>query len=221
MSQIKYQWNGTTKYGTYSKDYESTVQTMFKKLKSCDWDSVIEIASRDIGLVNCIRPGSDSWYTILHGAARGGASHEVVKKIIELGAFLTMKTSNGETASDLAQKFGHDDLIPLLTPKFCFEIDQNALKSMESNFHSLIRKKTEDLISKHSLRLPDLNILIEIPQNEKIYYPIPGMMGGVLFSFKIKDKRAFLNVQIESRMWGGADYYEVSEDGFHLLRSDS
>ena len=219
--EIKYQWNGITKPGIYSKDYENTVQIMFSKLKNSEWSSVIEIASADINLVNCVRPGSDSFYTILHGAARIGAPIEVIEKIIELGAFRTMKTKNGETAFDLAIKYGNDELVPLLIPKLNFESEQNTLKLIEKNLHLLITKETEGLIYKHLLRLPDINVLLEIQQYDMVYFPIPGMMGGVFFSFNVKNNNALLYVQIESRMWGGADYYEVSVDGYRVLRRES
>ena len=221
MREIKYQWNGITKSGIYSKDYEDSVQMLFRKLKNSEWNSVFELASSDANLVNCVRPGSDSYYTILHGAARIGAPTEVINKFIDLGAFKTMKTKSGETPFDLARKFGHDEIVNLLIPKINFECDFNTLKSIENNLHLLITKETEGLVYKHSLRLPDISILLEIRHDDRVYFSIPGMMGGVSFSLKCIDKKVVLEVQIESRMWGGADYYEVSEVGSRLLRRES
>jgi len=193
---------------------------MFADLKNENWDSVIVKASKDIGLVNCIRPGSESHYTILHGAARKGAPNKIVEQLIKIGAFRSLTTNKGEFAVDLARKHGHNNLVSALTPIYNYDIEPEILKSIESNFHKLIIKETDDLISKYSLKLPNLRILLEL-QNDKVYFPIPGMMGGVFFSLITLDGKTILNVQIESRMWGGADYYEVTSESIKTIRRDS
>lgn len=82
-----------------------------------DWDRYFEILDEEeASLVNSWRPGGYSWSTPLHQAARSGADEQVVRRLLDLGAWRELPDRDGRTPLEIALFEGHGHLADLLAP---------------------------------------------------------------------------------------------------------
>ncbi len=84
--------------------------------KTYNWQKTLEILKKHPDLINATRPRGESLYTPLHQAAHGNASPEVIQKMLEMGASLTIKNLDDERPVDIAKKKGYQHLIQILEP---------------------------------------------------------------------------------------------------------
>ena len=160
--------------------------------------------------MNSSRPGGRARYAPLHQAAHGGAPAQVVRRLLEMGAWRTLRTRRGERAVDTAGRRGHRALIPLLLPVYRRNrIAPDVLGRVQGHFHALIR--TYPTGRKPFLRLPDLEPLLELGQ-ESVYFEVPGMFGG--FTYRLEDEGTAPRLMVErfSRVLG-CDRFEITPRG--------
>jgi len=142
-----------------------------------EWTALLGVLRNNSSLVNAFRPGGGSWFTPLHQAAYHNAPQEIVRDLIDLGAFRTLKSSSGERPVDIARRKGFDDCADLLEPEVRRLVDPLQLASIQELFHGLVRAVSLKYRIAMLLRLPELSVLTEF-DDLKLWFPIPGMYGG-------------------------------------------
>jgi hypothetical protein len=71
------------------------------------------------------------------------------------------------------------------------------------HFHEVIRGRVDDLARKEHLRLPELEPLLEL-RSPCVYFPVPGMYGGFLYSLQPAGANSTLAVDSWCRVCGGS-----------------
>jgi hypothetical protein len=106
--------------GILNSEHASGSHELADAASEGNWDEVITIIDRERAngraLVNTWRPGGSSWSTVLHQAARQGATHETIDALLDRGAWRTMPDARGQIPLDYAVRFGHTELIGALCP---------------------------------------------------------------------------------------------------------
>ncbi|MDP9370908.1 MAG: hypothetical protein M3Q65_00300 [Chloroflexota bacterium] len=100
-----------------------------------------------------------------------------MEQLLALGAWRTLRNAKGERPVDIARRCGHTRLISILEPILRHSVRPDALRQLQEHFHSVIRGWAADLVREHALRLPELELLLELAV-PKLWFPIPGMYGG-------------------------------------------
>jgi hypothetical protein len=120
-------WDGIRKATTQTEEAARRRSELADAARDYKWPRVFELASAHPELVNSCRPGSKSLYAPLHQAAHGGASVEVVRRLIELGAWRTLQNSRGERPVDVAERKGHHHLRDVLEPVYKHRVPLDVL----------------------------------------------------------------------------------------------
>ena len=181
---------------------------------SYDWPRVLGILDDHPDCVNASRPGGRARYTPLHQAAHGGAPASVVRLLLAMGAWRTLRTRRGERPVDIARRRRRHDLVPLLTPVYRRRrVPLDVLQRMEGHLHSLIRAYSAG--RQPSLRLPELEPLLEL-ERENVYFEVPGMLGGFLYRLEEDGAAPRLVVERWSRVLV-CHRYEVTPRGWTFL----
>lgn len=75
--------------------------------KAYDWPRVFELVPENKDFINSCRPGGKSLFAPLHQAAYGGVPVDVVRRLVDLGAWRTLQNACGERAVDVAERRRH------------------------------------------------------------------------------------------------------------------
>ena len=134
-------------------------------------------------LVNTTRPGGGSRFAPLHQAAHGGAPPEVAEELILLGAWRTLQNVRGERPIDIAERRGHKHLLGVMEPRLKRYVPIGVLLKIQSRFHDVILGRAAEHVRSASLRLPELEPLLE-HELQSVWFAIPGMYGG--FSYQLR-----------------------------------
>ncbi len=182
-----------------------------------DWSRVFELLSKPVKWVNSIRPGGSSWHAPLHQAAWHGAEVAVVQRLIDLGAWRTLRNARGERAVDVAERRGHRHLIRVLAPEFEHHVPREVLLKVQAHFHAVIRGRAEHLVDEQELRLPELEPLLELDTPE-MWFPVPGMAGG--FTYRLAQEGT--QTELFSESWcrmvnGSGQRHEITSRGSQLV----
>ncbi|HNS37683.1 MAG TPA: ankyrin repeat domain-containing protein [Anaerolineaceae bacterium] len=178
-------WDGTTRSATLQPQWAAQRGALIDAAKRGDWENMLAILHEENTLVNTWRPDGKAWYAPLHHAAYNGAPLQVVQSLIDLGAWRTLRTAEGERAAEIAARRGHTHLLTLLEPVYQRTVPPDVLSRIQGHFHAVILGRARDLVEGEKLRLPELEPLLEYPQ-EPTWFAIPGMYGG--FSYWIETK---------------------------------
>ncbi|WP_329338927.1 ankyrin repeat domain-containing protein [Streptomyces sp. NBC_00663] len=215
-------WDGTTRPDSLKDHYVTERHRLADAARDGDWATVFRVldevrAKVNAHWVNCTRLGGPSGYTPLHQAAWHGAPADVVQRLLALGAWRTLRTSDGSRATDLADRRGHRDLAVLLRPEIRHPLPYDELGALRRNLHRLIRhrapeKDGTDLATGQGLRLPEVEVLTELVR-PACWFPVPGMYGGFLVELSGRE----LKVDSWIRVVGGSERTDrVTADGVHL-----
>lgn len=187
-----------------------------------DWRALLKLleAPREFGgveLVNTPRVASTSGFASLHQAAWHGAGREVVGRLLELGAWRTLRAEDGRRAIDVARSRGHSHLDELLKPPVPEDIRHlAALRDIESSMQTLVVIRARSFGVDGPLRLPQAGPIWEIESGATIWCSIPGMYGG----FNLYRDGAELVSESWCRIVGGSGQkHRITSDGV-LLESD-
>ncbi|MBN1887802.1 MAG: ankyrin repeat domain-containing protein [Thermoflexales bacterium] len=211
------EWDGVTKSSTVKLEFVAARHALADAAKSFDWAKVLELVAKGTCHVNSWRLDGESWYTPLHQAAYGNAPADVVERLIGLGAWRTLQNSKGERPIDIAEQRGHVDLIQPLEPVYKHKVPLGILVKIQAHFHSTIRERAAELVDRECLRLPELEVLLELDE-PKMWFPVPGMYGG--FSFWLESGGA--NAKLVSVSWcrvvgGSGQRHEITNSGSVLV----
>jgi hypothetical protein len=185
--------------------------------KSYDWPRVLALLGEHQDLVNATRLGGSSLYASLHQAAHGGASIEVVQRLVELGAWRTLQNARGERPLDVAEKRAHFGLLSVLAPDLKRHVPLGVLLKMQFYFHAVIRERLAEHIIGYEPRLPALESLLEFDEIH-VWFPVPGMHGG--FSYRLESDGVEAKLVAES--WcrvveGSGQRHEITSAGSKLV----
>ncbi len=208
-------WDGITK--TESILDVQLRHTLADVSRDYNWPRMLELLSEHEMLVNATRPSGPSLYTPLHQAAHGGAPMDVIDRLIELGAWRTLRNARGERPVDIARKQGHQPLLPKLKPQYQRHVLVGVLLTIQAHFHEVIRERAGKLVDQNQLRLPVLEPLLELDRPE-MWFPVPGMYGG--FSFRLE--RVGVEAELVSESWcrivdGSGQKHVVTSKGSTLV----
>lgn len=173
-------WDGVTRAETLNPQAATARHRLADAAKAYDWNTVLALLEQDTQLINTTRPGGQSRYTVLHQAAHGGASADVIEQLLRLGAWRTLRCAQGERPLDIAVRLGHEQLRELLTPVLQREVTLESLQLIQQHFHAVIRERASQYVQEHALRLPELAPLLEMTV-PKLWFAVPGMYGGFHF----------------------------------------
>lgn len=180
--------------------------------KRYDWRAVVELLDESPQLVNTTRPGGASLFAPLHQAAYGNAPTEVIKDLVARGAWRTLENARGERPVDVAVRRGHTEAATELEPRLVRVVPHGVLMKVQQHFHVVIRSEVAKLVDRHTLRLPELQPLLEADRDKRFFFQVPGMYGGFFYRLAEEGVAAKLVVIASSRM-GGSRTYEVAPEG--------
>lgn len=131
-----------------------------------------------------------------------------------------LRNARGERPFDVARRRGHSHLLTVLDPVVVHDVSLNALNEIEPHFHALIRHRANPMIEKHELRLPDLEILRELP-SPAMWLPIPEMYGGFRFTLEqFHDCDVLVATSWSSARKGSGQEHLISRFGWLLIDSE-
>ena len=183
--------------------------------RNYEWPRLIRILDDHPDCVNASRPGGRARYAPLHQAAHGGAPASVVRRLLDLGAWRTLRTRRGERPVDVARRRRHDSLIPLLTPVYRRRrVPHAALERMQRHLHAVIREHPAGQAA--CLRLPEIEPLLETDR-ERVYFEVPGMFGG--FEYWLEDDRIVPRLLVKTfrRIIDRELRYEITPRGWRIV----
>jgi hypothetical protein len=210
---VRAEWHGGSLRTTYNDVFVAQRDKLADAAKAGEWQRVFDQLESHPGLVNSARIGGRSGYTPLHQAAWHGADASTIVRLIDLGAWRTLRTLSGQRPVDIARERGHFHLVEALQPVVVHPV--SGLDALQDNLHSLIRERAGDLVEEHRLRLPELQPLTEMP-DPQLWFPVPGMYGGFACRFDGQE----LIVESWCRISGGSGQtHRISADGVRLVES--
>lgn len=210
-------WDGVIRSDALSDSAASVRIGLADAAKDYEWSMVFDILSENSELVNSCRPDGSSLYAPIHQAAYAGASTDVIRQLIELGAWRTLQNARGERAVDVAERKGHYQLREILTPTLNHQVPIGVLLKIQSNFHDVIRGRIDSELPNHSLRLPELEPLLELDRPQT-WFPVPGMYGGFNYFLEATGVDAKLVVESWCRVAGGSGQrHEITSQGSRLV----
>lgn len=210
-------WDGTTHSDTLLEEDANYRRDLFESTKSQRWVQLLTALSAQPKLVNITCPDDPSLETFLHCAVREGASVEVVQRLVELGAWRTLRNKDGDRPVDIARGMGLEYLSPILEPIYRTQVPLDILQQIQRHFHEIIRSRAKQLVERYSLRLPELEPLLEI-DTPRAWFAIPGMYGGFHYWFEKDGKEAKLVAEHWSRVVGGSGQrHEITVAGSVLV----
>lgn len=142
---------------------------------------------------------------------------EVVEQLLCMGAWRTLRNAQAERPIDIAIKNRRQHLIPLLEPIYKKQIPLTTIQSIQKHFHNVILGRAEKFVQEHSLRLPELEPLLEI-ENCKVWFQIPGMYGGFSYWLETEGNEAKLISDSWCRIVeGSGERHEITSTGSKLI----
>lgn len=209
-------WDGVTRPEPLSEWARAARQRIADCGRTYDWSGLLSAVEQHPRFVNAARPGGRSLYAPLHQAAHGGAPVAVVERLLALGSWRTLRTADGERPVDIAARRGHTHLTALLTPVLLRSLPAATLAVLQEHLHAVIRGRAEPMIREYALRLPELEVLLELP-TPGLRFPVPGMYGGFGIRLDAIDGDPVLIVESWSRIVDGSGQRHVISPHGSLL----
>jgi hypothetical protein len=208
------EWDGVTKRDVYREPVVAERDRLADAAVAGRWPDVFELL-RTHPWANRTRLGGTSAFTPLHQAARHGAAEDVVRQLVELGAWRSIRTVTGQRPIDLAEERGHRHLAEILLPAPVHLLPDAVCTGLQEQLHLLIRGRIPQLYVDGALRLPQVEPITEL-DDPTLWFPVPGLYGG----FRIELSGQELTVQSWNRVHGGwAQTHRITQDTIALLES--
>ncbi|KAI3320736.1 hypothetical protein HD806DRAFT_506039 [Xylariaceae sp. AK1471] len=195
------------------------------------WEILQEARDRfDESWVNAIRmkPHVEgnvmSFWTPLHQAVYMSAPVTVVQRLINLGAFRTLRTRWTEferlnlTPLELAYDLEERDLQEVLCPVIRNPVPTEILAQLQQSFHDLIQRQVDDLVDISRLYLPLLEPLTELHMSA-VWFPIRCQHPGAGYLYRLDGRDLLVqprnimevNHEITYRLTDG-EIFDVTEN---------
>lgn len=214
--EISIVWDGITQSVLLTQEGQNLRQRLSDAAKNYDWTETLKILSKSPELINSTRLDGISLYAPLHQAAHGGAPVEVVKHLLKLGAWRTLQNAKGERPIDVAVRHQKQHLYSILNPRPRRHVPLGILLKIQQHFHDVIRGRIRELDHADTLRLPELEPLLEFKE-AKAWFAVPGMYGGFHYWLEAEGVEAKLIAESWCRVAGGSGQrHEVTCAGSRL-----
>ncbi|WP_073480895.1 ankyrin repeat domain-containing protein [Streptoalloteichus hindustanus] len=197
MRQVE--WEGVTDRSDFLPGHVSQIDRLANAARNARWAEVLDLLAKTPNAVNRPRIGGTSGYTVLHHAAWNGAPPDVVRRLLDLGAWRRLRSTRGQLPVDLAARRGHAHLIDLLRPAPAHPVADDVLAALEQRLHQLVTSRMAEFRITRVLRLPQVAPLTELVE-PVMWFPVPGMYGG----FAIELQGPELQVKSWCRVLGGS-----------------
>jgi len=213
-------WDGTTLSRTLTELGTAVRNQLAEAAKTHDWPGVFIALADEPRMINSTRPDGQSRYAPLHQAAHAGAPVDVVKRLIALGAWRSLRNAHGERPVDIARRMGHTHLLEALEPPQKNPVPPATLRTIQIYFHAVIRIRAQKLLYEHRLRLPELEVLQEL-DSPQLWFAVPGMYGGFNFQLEANGADSRLHSESWSRVVGGSGQrHEIDARGVRLTKEE-
>lgn len=164
-------WDGVGKAESFKDSHVEVRNRLADDARDYRWSAVFATLDDEPELVNAVRPGVASGYTALHQAAHANAQIDVVHELIRRGAWRTFRNGTGERPCDIGARLGHEGLLSVLEPVYLRQVPTGVLLRLQSHLHAVIRQRAANLVDEHGMRLPELEVLLELaPPNSGSRY---------------------------------------------------
>lgn len=179
---FSHKWDGVTSETSLRYGWLEERKEWDDALERCNWPQVVEILDKKGANPNEWQISGSTlnaaFNTALHRAADAGAPLEVVKAMVDLGGWRTIRNASGATPFDIAFRKRHIHLLDILKPVIHHDVSMQDLRAIQGHFHACLNKNS--FIQEHNLRLPQLVLLLE-REDAEMYFPIPRMHGGIAY----------------------------------------
>ena len=219
MSETHF-WDGLVASRTQSESSWRRKHAIADASKNGDWRELFELLDASPSDVNGIRPDGSAMYSPLHQVAWHGASVNVARRLIELGAWRTLPDARGECAFDIAHGRQHTHLSDILMPSFSRNVPTDVVRRIQIFFHAVILARAQQQIEENSQRLPEISVLLELNRSAKMWFPVLGMTGGFHYWFESEGFETRLVSESWCRVVGGSgERHEITHSGVQLVDS--
>lgn len=198
-----HEWDGNLLSSGLNPDSLRERNQLANAVQNGDWDGLLGLLNEHKSLVNSVRPDGRTWFTPLHQAAYMNAPQEVVRRLIALGAFRTLRNKAGKRPVDIARQRRFAECTELLEPELLHPVDPKRLGYIQEMFYGLVRTVLMGYNIKERLRFPELCVLTEFDADE-LWFPVPGMYGGFNLRLIKEDRESVLISEHWCRAAGGS-----------------
>jgi hypothetical protein len=210
-------WDGMTRPETFTEEALSQRMAFADVARAFNWPLVFEFLESFPDWINVSRPGGTSLFAPLHQAAYGGAPREVIERLVALGAWRTLRNARGERPLDVLDRRRHPELAAALEPRLRHAVPSDVLAKLQAQFHAVIRGRADDFITRFSIRLPELEPLLEL-EDPEVWFPVLGMYGGFRYRLERGGAEALLVTESFCRIAGGSGQrHEITAEGSRLV----
>ncbi|MFD5633658.1 hypothetical protein ACFWJM_05870 [Streptomyces sp. NPDC127077] len=200
------QWDGHIGRAIRPSDEVAQRDELANATRDGNWQRVFAVLSpRDKrSWVNTVRPGGKKRYAPLHQAAWHGVPTDIAQRLLEYGAWRTLRNSAGERPVDVAARRGHHHLAQVLEPEVKHHVPGDVLAELQRNLFALVTRY--DKSASRDLCLPDLEVLTEL--DPPAYWI--RISGGI---FVIALRGCELNVEAKGKMdYGSSPVFRITAD---------
>ena len=197
------QWDGVRTAGSLEPEYARIRHRVCDAARDGRWADLLALLDEYPELVNSCRIDGPSLYAPLHQAAHNGAPRKVVEALQRRGAWRTLRTAAGERAVDIAQRLGRTHVLHCLEPVYLREVPADVLSALRRHLHEVILGRITVLPDWDTLRLPELEPLLEM-DTPAFWFPVPGMYGGFACTLEARGALSSLTVESWCRVAGGS-----------------
>mmetsp|Transcript_646 Transcript_646/g.776 ORF Transcript_646/g.776 Transcript_646/m.776 type:complete len:236 (+) Transcript_646:451-1158(+) len=217
--EVMTEWYGVNASRVSNTNWDNARESLARASEEHNWGVVREVLGEYPQFINCPAYGSESLYTPLHHAADGNAPEGVIRTLVELGAWRTLETSDGERAVDIARRKNYAKLIELLQPEIYHDVPEDVLQSIQEKFHDVVRERLGASKLLDNFRLPQLCVLLENPDEiPRLDCAIPGFYGGFYSTLHGSGGNVKLVTESWSRVVGGSGQrHEITGDSTELV----
>lgn len=217
-------WGGSVHAGYMGQGYYERQVELSCLADEETWDEIL--SQFQAGYINIspnsFNPDENSWNTLVHKAAKSGASSDVVQKLIDAGGWRSIRNAQGDRPIDIARQHHHEHLYQVLEPVVRHPCTEEDLMAIQRNFHQLIKKSADDLeIDLQGwFRYPELNVIQELVKPE-MDCAVSGMYGGFEYRLEFRNGSPVLITEYSSRICSGSEeLYEITPDGCQLIEGE-
>lgn len=187
-------WHGgLADSSAYHPEWLHRLHELSNAARAGDFELVLQLLDDRLVDVpaNAWRPGGQSLFTPLHHAAWHGVRPGVVESLVERGAWRNLPDSQNRIPLDIARERGHSHLLEVLRPQPSGDQNQDEpFERLSANLHALIESRIRPALPALKLRPLPAQALVEVPRDQPVWFPVPGMYGG--FSVRLREKHLYV-----------------------------
>lgn len=203
------EWQGVLDPDVLNDDLVEHSARLADAAKAGRWDTVLDLVEQGTWVgANQWRVTGRSWFTPLHQAAWLGAPVGVAERLLNVGAWRSLRTADGDRPLDIARQRGHHHLLETLAVRDVGPSEEIKFAAWDSHLADLIAERARPLAPVRFRPVPTELLVME--QMDTLWVPYPGMYGG----FSLSVHRGRLVVESWSRVAGGSGQaHVITESG--------